>query len=203
MSRNDNIWRGTEEEYCSWYDNNKFDKIISCLKDNEDLLTMYSETVREQNLQDFRRSLQRGDLILTGLETYIQNNPKENTGLDYAIGHLRGVMDLASRICYTKRKDLMVKEHRLHILEVFEGILDFDKLVRYLDEHDNAKISEVAQGIGVDQSVLRKLAPELENTMFIYARGQNKWLELSLSDDGLRYAKQLRIKETPEQFGLC
>ena len=81
--------------------------------------------------------------------------------------------------------------------------MDFDKLVRYLDEHDNAKIPEVAQGIGVDQSVLRKLASELENTMFIYARGRNEWLELSLSDDGLRYAKQLRIKETPEQFGLC
>ena len=197
MSYNDNIWRGTEDEYCSWYDNNKFDKIISRLKDNEDLLTMYSETAREQDLQDFSQSLQRGDLILTGLEMYIQKNPKENTGLDYAIGHLRGVMDLASGICYTKRKDLMVKEHRLQILEVFEGILDFDKLVRYLDEHDNAKISEVAQGIGVDPSALRELASELENTMFIYARGRNEWLELSLSDDGLRYAQQLRIKETP------
>ena len=198
-------WKGTSEELIKFYDENQFKKIIDYFKDDEDFLTMTSESNKPDTLEQLSAELKWGYVHLETFEDHIKANPKDNYDVVFALGRLRGAMDIAGRVCYMKQKSRLVALRAKEAKEYFEANIcafRFDEFIRYLDQNDDASVDDVCENMILSKSQFESQLPKLLATnMVFYRRYAMLKATIELTDDGLIYAKYLKIAEHPEDYG--
>ena len=206
MKTNSLKWKGTDDEIIKLYSENKFKKILKLFKDNEDMLTMMSESNDLDTLDELGYILTLGYAYLDRIENYIKANPKDNFfEVVLALGQLRGVTQRSSRICYMKKKSQNVAKEANKAKEWFNNrnvYRSFDAFVFYLAKHEDVTLDAVKRHLIIGDKEFEKLIVKLiETNMFACRMYGSPYATIELTDDGLIYAKYLMLKEHPEDYG--
>jgi len=189
-------WKSLRDSITVLFYEKKSRELSKLLKDIQDQIVIL--TIKNNcEYDELSKSLQHNFFTLDDFKVK-EIDVSDDRKMIFEIGRLYGTMELSSRICYEKKQDSQVYEAGLSVC----GIKHFDEIVSMLDKRKQLTQTDLCSILKMKSSALSECMKKILATEMVVGRRSGKYKVYSLSDDGLRYARVLRLEKQRENKKL-
>ncbi len=164
----------------------RYDDILEYAEKNSKLLI----GAMDDNDKDFDMSLKYGNSILKQFEAKFIH-----TGMAkaiFAIGQLKGVIRACAHLDYERKTDDRIWRDTK---QLYSSIKHLDRIIEQIDKQNGVSHAILAEELGMKPSTLTECMKRMSETNLIRDKRSGKYKIYVLSDDGKRYAMELKQKQ--------